>query len=495
VWCNGSTKVCKKFNLLIEKEIIMSTFANAVLNQEARTANGMKARKSTANAVVDLFYNAGASRGKDIKPAFAAALAENRELALRVAAWLRDARGGAGERQLFRDILVYLEKTDVEAAKALLAKVPELGRWDDLFVFNTKDLKESAYTMLGDALREKNGLAAKWTPRQGKIAAEIRTFFGMSPKFYRKSLVEMTKVVETNMCAKDWDSINFSHVPSVAASRYKKAFNRNTQTYATYVAALVKGDNPEVKVNASVAFPYDVLKGRISNYGVSFNKTELDLIEAQWNALPNYVGDANILPLVDVSGSMACTAGKTGKLTCLEVAVSLGLYLADKNKGAFKDTFLTFSGKPELMHLKGGINSKIDQMVQSEWGMNTDLNKAFVKILDVAVKGNVAQEDMPAMVLILSDMQFDACVKHDDSAIQMIARKYEEAGYTLPKVVFWNLNASYGNAPVKFDKSGTALVSGFSPAVVKPLLAGDLETFTPESVMLKTIMDDRYKVL
>jgi hypothetical protein len=473
----------------------MSTFVEAVKNQEARTTNGMKARKSTANAVVDLFYNAGASRGKNIVPAFTAALVENRELALRVAAWLRDARGGAGERQLFRDILVYLEKTDTEAAKALLAKVPELGRWDDLFVFKTKALKEAAYTMLGDALREKNGLAAKWTPRQGPLAAEIRTFFGMSPKFYRKSLVEMTKVVETDMCAKQWDSINFSHVPSVAASRYKKAFNRNTQTYAAYVASLVKGDNPEVKVNASVAYPYDVLKGRINAYGITFDKTELDLIEAQWNALPNYVGDANILPLVDVSGSMTCTAGKTGKLTCLEVAVSLGLYLADKNKGAFKDTFLTFSGKPELMHLKGGINSKIDQMVKSNWDMNTDLNKAFAKILDVAVKGNVSQEEMPSMVLILSDMQFDQCVKHDDSSIQMIARKYEAAGYTLPKVVFWNLNASYGNAPVKFDKSGTALVSGFSPAVVKPLLAGDLETFTPESVMLKTIMDDRYKVL
>ena len=476
----------------------MSTFVEAVKNQEARTTNGMKARKSTANAVVDLFYNAGASRGKDIKPAFASALAENRELALRVAAWLRDARGGAGERQLFRDILVYLEKTDTEAAKALLAKVPELGRWDDLFVFKTKALKEAAYSMLGNALREKNGLAAKWTPRQGPIAAEIRTFFGMSPKFYRKSLVEMTKVVETNMCAKQWDSINFSHVPSVAASRYKKAFNRNSPAYAAYVAELTKDPKDrtiDVKVNAGAVFPYDVLKGRINAYGITFNKTELDLIEAQWNALPNYVGDGNILPLVDVSGSMSCPAGKNTKLTCMEVAVSLGLYLADKNKGAFKDTFLTFSGKPELMHLKGGINSKIDQMVKSNWDMNTDLNKAFAKILDVAVKGNVSQEDMPGMVLILSDMQFDQCVTHDDSAIQMIARKYEAAGYTLPKVVFWNLNATYGNAPVKFDKSGTALVSGFSPAVVKPLLAGDLEDFTPESVMLKTIMDERYKVL
>jgi len=475
----------------------MNTFVNAVVNQDARTTNGMKARKSTANAVVDLFYNAGASRGKNIVPAFAAAMAENRDLALRVAAWLRDVRGGAGERQLFRDILVYLEKNDVEAAKALVNKVPELGRWDDLFVFNTDIMKSVAYTLLGDALREKNGLAAKWTPRQGKVAAEIRQFFGMSPKFYRKSLVEMTKVVEQNMCAKNWDGINFSHVPSVAASRYKKAFNRNTPQYAAYVAALVKGDNPEVKVNAGAVYPYDVLKGRISTY-IKFNSTELDLVQKQWEALPNYVGDANILPLVDVSGSMNTPAGghdsKSG-LSCLEVAVSLGLYLADKNTGKFKDTFLTFSGNPELLNLKGNINQKIDQMVKSKWQMNTDLNKAFAKILDVAIKGSVSQKEMPEMVLILSDMQFDQCVTHDDSAMQMIARKYKEAGYDLPKVVFWNLNASYGNAPVKFDKSGTALVSGFSPAVVKPLLAGDLETFTPESVMLKTIMVPRYAVL
>jgi len=213
----------------------MSTFVNAVVNQEARTANGMKARKSTANAVVDLFYNAGASRGKDIVPAFAAAMAENRELALRVAAWLRDVRGGAGERELFRQIMVQLENTRPELAAKLLAKVPEVGRWDDLFVFKTQPLKAQAYTMLGDALRAKNGLAAKWTPRKGEVAREIREFFGMSPKFYRKSLVEMTKVVEQSMCAKDWDNINFSHVPSVAHARYKKAFGRNTPEYAKYV--------------------------------------------------------------------------------------------------------------------------------------------------------------------------------------------------------------------------------------------------------------------
>ena len=474
----------------------MNTFVNAVVNQEARTKNGMKARKSTAKASVDLFFNAGAMRGKDIVPTFASALAEDKDVALRIAAWLRDARGGAGERKLFRDILVYLEGTDPQAAHALMRKIPDLGRWDDLFVFKTDALKSAAYTMLGDALRAKNGLAAKWTPRKGPIANELREFFGMSPKFYRKSLVELTKVVESNMCANDWDNINFSHVPSVAASRYKKAFNRHTPKFREYVTELVKPvaeRTVDVKVNAAAVYPYDVLKGRINCYGVKFDATELNHITAQWDALPNYVGDANILPLVDVSGSMQ-SAVKGASLTALEVAVSLGLYLADKNEGKFKDTFLTFSGSPELLHLKGNINQKIDQMVKSKWEMNTDLHKAFDKILKVATDGQVPQAEMPKVLLILSDMQFDACTRFDDRAIEMIARKYEAAGYEMPKVVFWNLN-SHGNVPVKFNESGVALVSGFSPSIVKAVLDADFDDFTPEAIMKKTIMQDKYAVL
>lgn len=468
----------------------MNSFVNAVQNQEARTANGMKARKSTANAVVDLFYKIGASRGKDITADFVSALVQNEELALRVALWARDVRGGAGERELFRQILKYLENTRPDLAMKLLGKVPEVGRWDDLFVFQTSELKSQAYTLLGDALRAKNGLAAKWTPRKGEVAREIREFFGMTPKFYRKSLVEMTKVVESQMCAKDWDNINFSHVPSLAATRYKKAFYRNTEKFAEYVAELVKGTDPKVKVNAGAVFPYDVLKGVA--YGL-FNKTEKDHIVAQWNALENFVGDANVLPLVDVSGSMSCPAGRNSSVSCMDVSVSLGLYLADKNKGVFKDTFLTFSSDPQLLNLKGDVIQKMDQMVRSEWGMSTDLVKAMMKILNVAVKGKVPQEDMPSMLLILSDMQFNACVEHDDSAMEMIARQFTSNGYEVPKVVFWNINSS-DNVPVKHDESGVALVSGFSPSIVKAILAADTSEFTPEAIMLKAIMSDRYKV-
>ena len=451
----------------------------------------MKARKSSANALVDLFYNIGASRGKNIVPAFTSAYVQDKDLALRVALWARDARSGAGERQLFRDILTHLEKTDPDAAVRLMNKVPELGRFDDLLVFKSKDMKAKAYTLLGDNLRAKNGLAAKWTPRKGEVAREIREFFGMTPKQYRKSLVNMTKVVESQMCANDWDNINFSHVPSQAARIYKKAFNRHSVKFAEYVQKLVSGDKT-VKVNAGAVYPYEILKGVTSHYGVkSFDKTELDHLVAQWDALPNYVGDANIMPLVDVSGSMTCPAGKNTSVTCLDVSVSLGLYLADKNKGAFHGTFLTFSEKSELVTLKGNIVQKCAQMVNSDWGMSTNLHAAFDKILSTAVKNKVPNSDMPKMLLILSDMQFNQCVRNDDSAMQMIERKYAEAGYEMPSVVFWNLNSS-DNVPVKSDKSGAALVSGFSPSIMTSLLSADPKEFTPEGMMMKTIMADRY---
>ena len=474
----------------------MNTFVNSVINQEARTTNGMKAHKSTANPCVDLFFNIGAMRGKDVIPAFVAAYVHDPVITIRIALWARDVRGGAGERKIFRDILKYMEVNDPESAKKILLRVPELGRWDDMLVANGP-IKDYSFSLIQSALMDNNGLAAKWMPRKGKEAVELREFLGMSPKQYRKTLVNLTKVVETQMCAKDWDNINFNNVPSVASTRYKKAFARHTDKYKEWTAALVSTD-PEVKasvkVNAGAVYPYDILKGVITHYRMDYNKSNLDHITAQWDALPNYVGDANILPLVDVSGSMTCPAGgynsKSGT-TCLDVAVSLGLYLADKNTGKFKDTFLTFSANPELLHLKGNIVQKIEQMVGSNWTMNTDLYKAIHKILGVAVAGDVPQSEMPKILLILSDMQFDSCATYDDSGIEMIERKYAESGYEVPKIVFWNLNSN-DNVPVKFDKNGTALVSGFSPSILKAVLAGGMEEFTPEAIMMKAVMNERY---
>lgn len=474
----------------------MASFKAATKNQEARTENGMKARASSSSKVVDLFYKVGASRGKDILPDFVAAYNEDRNLAIRIALYARDVRGGAGERKIFRDILGWLEKNDKDMAFALVRKAPELGRWDDIFGVTEEDVRNAMFVQLEEALRAGNGLAAKWTPRKGPFAVAFRSFLNMSPKEYRKFLVERTKVVETQMSAKDWDNINFSHVPSVAAARYRKAFYRNTPKYAEYVEALKKGDPKVAKVNASAIYPHEVVKSlytTVSYYGTrsaTLSATELELIRQQWAALPDYIGDASVMPLVDVSGSMDTTLGKSS-VRAIDVAVALGMYCADKNSGKFKDVVITFTGDAKALELKGDVVSKYAQLRKADWSGSTNLHAAFKTILSIATKNKVPAEEMPETLLILSDMQFNHCVAYDDSAIEMIRRKYEEAGYTLPKVVFWNLN-SYDNVPVREDETGTALVSGFSPSIMEAVLANDVEEFTPRGVMMKKIMNSRY---
>ena len=465
----------------------MNTFATAIDNQEARTANNMKARVSTANSCVDLFFKIGASRGQDIIPAFVAALTENIDYALRIAQWARDVRGGAGERQLFKDILSYLEKRDPDTAIKLIYKIPEIGRWDDMLIeYTNSTVRDAAFALYGDAIKEGNGLAAKWAPRKGAIAVQLRRAWGMSPKQYRKTIVNLTNVVESLMCDKHWNVIDFGKIPSLAHARYRKAFSRNSETYSEYCEALEKG---EAKINASAVYPYDVLKTVIDRYS-QVNTDEGRAIIAQWDALPNYMSDENVLPMVDVSGSMTWGNVGTPGLMPIHVAVSLGLYCADKAQGAFKDVFLTFSGNPQLVKLKGNVLEKVSQMERADWGMNTNLHAAFDKVLTVATQHRVPASDMPSIILILSDMQFDACYSYDDSAIEMIRRKYSAAGYEMPGVVFWNLN-SYGNVPVKFDEHGTALISGFSPSIMKSVLAGR-ENMTPEGIMRKAIMSERY---
>lgn len=467
------------------------SFKSAVLATptEARTWNGMKALESTLSNTTDLFFKIGASRGKDITKQFEKAYHEDREMALRVAQWARDVRGGAGERELFRQTLKFLEANykDELLNTRILLNATEIGRWDDLLVFTDTDVKARVFDMIKNALDNGNGLCAKWMPRKGPLSIELRQAFGWSPKFYRKRLVELTQVVETAMCAKEFDSINFSHVPSLAMSRYSKAFGKNApDAFTAYKEALKKGDPKVAKVNAGAVYPYDVVKNA--------RRGDAALADEQWKALPNFVGDAMVLPLVDVSGSMTSPIGgkyEPNATSCLDVAVSLGLYLADKNTGPFKDLFLTFSSSPKFQHVKGTLSQKIRQMETANWEMSTDLHKAFDEILKVAVTNQVADTDMPKVLLILSDMQFNCCRGYDDKAIDMIRRKYEAAGYEAPSVVFWNLNAA-DNVPVKFDEKGTALVSGFSPSIMKSVLAADMEGFTPEAIMKKAVSSERY---
>ena len=267
-----------------------NAFAQAVKplksSNKARTANNMKAKNSTKNAVVDLFYAIGASRGQDITPEFEAAWNENPDLALRVLLWARDVRGGAGERQIFRDVLKILPE---KVALKILPKVPELGRWDDLLVFYPGSVADrAAMDLISKALDEGNGLCAKWMPRKGKRAVELRNYLGLNPKQYRKLLVGLTNVVETKMCNRDWNNIEFDKVPALAHARYRSAFYRNSSTYEDYVEKLSRG---EAKVNTGAVYPYDVLKNVFKDSHLvkakKLSQTEKKLIVSQWNALPD----------------------------------------------------------------------------------------------------------------------------------------------------------------------------------------------------------------
>ena len=460
------------------------SFKNAAMNTPtfSRTDNGMKTYVSSLNALVDLFYQIGSSRGKNITSLFERAYAEDRQLALRIAFWARDIRGGAGEREIFRSIIKHLEKLHPEELGQVLRLTPEYGRWDDLLVVETEEASRTVAGLVKDALLNKqDGLCAKWMPRKGMNAVSLRNLMGMTPKQYRKTLVSLTKVVEQAMCSGEWEKINYNHVPSLAAARYQKAFSKHDPLgYSKYKEALKEGT---AKVNANAVYPYDVIKSL--RFGGS-----VDVANAQWEALPNYVGDKKILPMVDVSGSMSCSAGGNPNLSCLDVSMSLGLYLSDKNTGPFKDLVLTFSANSKFQELKGTLASKLEQISKLEWEMNTNLHSAFTEVLRVATNNRVPAKDMPEYILILSDMEFDRCVSYDDSALQMIQRKYNMTGYSVPNIIFWNLNAREGNTPVSYNEKGTALVSGFSPAIMASILKA--EQIDPINIMLTTINSERY---
>lgn len=477
----------------------MNAFVNAVspfgTESDSKTFNNAATLPSSGKSVVDLFFIIGSSRGKDITNAFVAALKENEDLTLRTLLWVRDVRQGAGERSTFRSLMQYLEKNEFEMFSRLLHKIPELGRFDDLLIAQTEEGKKIAFSIYAKALEEGNGLAGKWAPRKGKVAAELREFLGLTPKKYRKTLVALTKVVENQMCAKEWTDINYNHVPSIAAARYRKAFYKHDQErYASYVESLSKKETG-VKVNAGAIYPHDVIHSLMRR--TYSNEMEKKAAVAQWESLPNYITtNESFLPMVDVSGSMTSwsyyvSSKNKMNVTPLEVAVSLGLYTSERNKSAFKDTFLTFSSQPKLQKLSGNISDKINQLHRSEWQMSTNLEAAFQLILNHAIKHNVPQEDMPSMLMILSDMEFDACARNPSvRAFKDLENQYANAGYEMPKVVFWNLNGRVGNVPVSHREDGTALVSGFSPSIMTSLLSGG--SFDPLSIVQKTICKDRY---
>ena len=467
----------------------MSVLATAIRNlPDAKTANGAETFSTSKNAIVDLFFLIGGASLKttpvpSLVKLFEEGYEQDAERAIRILLWLRDIRGGAGRREIFRQIMKRLEVTKPALAAELAQFTPEYGRFDDLLIFQTPEVKHAAYATIARALVEKNGLAAKWMPRKGDVARELREFLELTPKQYRKLLVSLTNVVETQMCAKDWTNINYSHVPSVASLRYAKAYGRHDAArYATWKDAVEKG---EAKVNTGALYPHDVVR--------ALKVGDTQLANGVWKQLPNFVGDANILAIADVSGSMEQKI--QGEVTAMDVSIALAMYLANKNTGTFANLFMTFTTSPSFVELdpKASLQKNYEKTARAPWGMSTDLQKAFDLILRTAVQAGATQDDMPEVLLILSDMEFNsACNGMGMTNYQAAAAKFQQAGYKLPRVVFWNLASRVGNVPVRYDQEGVALVSGYSPALLTAVLQA--EKFTPMGIVDQVIMSDRYNI-
>jgi hypothetical protein len=332
-------------------------------------------------------------------------------------------------------------------------------------------------------------LLAKWMPSinasskdSKRLGRKIAAHLGMTEREYRKVLSNLRthiNVVEKAMCSKEWSVIDYSKLPSRAAFMYRKAFaKQDADRYAAYLNAVEKG---EAKINAATLYPYDIVEQYLYK-GARNDKT----IDLQWEALPNYMEgkEFNGLVVADVSGSMM---GRP-----MAVSISLAMYIAERNTAqVWKNKFLTFSAQPELQSIVGStIGKRVENLSRAAWQMNTDLMAVFKTVLDAGVKNNVPAEDMPQKLIIVSDMQFDQCCRSNKRTnFEQIQKLYRKAGYEMPQLVFWNVN-SYGNVPIEAHDTGTCLVSGCSPSILKSVLTDSV--ITPIDTMNETVYNERY---
>lgn len=506
--------VQKQTSVRTSAPAIKNSFLNALeneMNNVTTTENGAKTYAGTSNASLDLFGKIAACR-KDPSMAvnlFRKSYAEDMETALRILFWARDIRGGQGERLVFRTILTDLAKKDTSVVEKIVPLIPFYGRWDDLMVLENTDVWTSALNLIKEQLTydlnqsvDSNvSLLAKWLPsinassqNSKRLGRKIAEHMGWKESFYRKALAILRKkiaIVERDMCAKQWENIDYEKVPSRAQKMYRKAFGRNDAIrYNSFLTAVEKG---EAKINAGTLYPSDIVSNYLNQYfswyygNISINVDRT--LEAQWKALPNYMEGKtfNGLVVADTSGSMR---GEP-----IAVAVALAMYIAERNESpVWKNKFITFSKQPTLQSVVGKtVAERVSNLIKAHWDMNTDLMAVFKMILNTATANNVPADQMPSTLIIVSDMQFDqACRSNKRTNFEQIQKLYRKAGYEMPQVIFWNVRASTGT-PVTSHESGTALISGYSPSSMGALLSG--KDLSPVGLMNDVVYADRYALV
>lgn len=487
-------------------------FADAIRNEGTKTftENGATAINTTGSALLDLFGTIGALRTAEdqrIFRLFAEAYKEDPLLTARCLFYARDIRGGLGERETFRKLLRYAAQYHPEAIRNNISIIPEYGRWDDLYALIHTPLEEEMWRIIklqleDDLANKANGdpvsLLAKWLKRPDgrKTSRELgiltATKLGYKPQEYKHILSALRaylKVTEVSMSSNRWTEINYPTVPSRASMNYRNAFLRHDEKrYRTFLASVTKG---EVKVNASTLFPYDIIEKYTSDRIDWYEKSmyagikQDDLLEAQWKALPDFVGtEANALVVADTSGSMY---GRP-----LNSAIGLAIYFAERNKGPYHNLWMSFSHDARIQTLKGEtLAQKLASMDTSHWENNTNLEKAFMRILDIAVKNHISNDEMVKSLIVISDMEIDACVSTKWLFYDEMSARYEKAGYEIPNVVFWNVDSRHDVFHADKNRKGVQLCSGQSPSTFKSLMSS--VGMTPVEMMIKVLNSERYE--
>ncbi len=469
------------------------------------TENGALTHSSTGSCCLDLFFRAGAMRNaeeKQIARAVIEAYTENPSKTMKIIFYARDVRGGLGERKFFRTAMKTLSEFAPEAVKRNIPFFAEYGRFDDLFtLIGTKCEKEVVSEIKKQFNADINAmqknepvsLLAKWLPSINASSSETKLLgkfmaksLNMSEKKYRQTLSALRKytdIIENRLRVSDY-TFDYSKQPSCAMFKYRKAFIRNDNTrYTDYLQSVQKGD---VKLNTSALYPYEIVRC-CEDKKTDEEKMSLD---TTWNSLPSYAdNNENAIAVIDGSGSM--TWGY-GDVRPIDVALSLGIYFAEHNKGKFANHFITFSQTPRLVEIKGkDIFEKVNYCRHFNEVANTNLEAVFGLILKTAVKNKLPQTEIPSKIYIISDMEFDCCIVGGNSIplFNAMKKKYKNYGYRLPDVIFWNVNSRHSNMPVTMSETGTALISGFSPVVFDMAVSGEV---TPLKVMENVISSERY---
>ena len=504
----------------------MNTFLNEMKNDAnyKLTENGGVAVRSTMNAVYDMFALCGAYRSRfneDCIRMFKNAYEENKDLALKCLFYLGDCRGGQGERRYFRVCFSWLAENYPKVATKLIREIPTFRRWDDVLyscvgTHIEKDALEFIKEQLIIDMQCKTpSLLGKWLPSENASSKEtrrmgniVRKYLNITHKNYRQLLSKLRSqinIVEKLMSENRWNEIEFDKIPSRAGLIYKNAFARRDLIAKKY-EAFAKDEN--TKVNAAVLYPYEVVEQALRNYSHwgsyrQLEGTDRAMINKYWANLPDYFDgkQSNMLCVVDTSGSMVGTP--------LNVAISLGMYAAERAGGPFKNHYISFSSRPQLIAIDGiDFVDSVRRIYRTNLCENTDLTKTFDMLLEIADRPDTKEEDIPETIVVISDMEIDegsvgreynwemrkyVYNNHNwnsnniDTEMEKVRQKWAAHGHKMPRLVYWNVDARHNTI---LDRGpNVSLVSGMSPVIFKQVITGK----TGMDLMLEALNSDRYK--